>query len=163
MTPGDAFPFQTQEHDHASCIARALRRAEALCLEQGQRLTSLRRRVLELIWSRHKPVGAYALLEELQKEGRAAPPTVYRALDFLRQAGLVHRVESLNAFVGCAFAGKPHEAQFLICESCRELAEVEIPRLAETIGAATESSGFTPRRSTIEVLGLCPNCSKEQP
>ncbi len=155
--------FQQSDHNHEHCIERALERAEELCRVQRQRLTAQRRRVLELVWAQHKPVGAYAVLEELQKQGRAAPPTVYRALEFLQQMGLVHKIESLNAYVGCAFAGQPHDAQFLICEQCDELAEVEIPRLSETLNEGAAISGFEPRRSTIEVLGLCPNCLDLRP
>lgn len=102
--------FAADGHDHMSCIAEALQRAVALCESRGTQLTELRRRVLELVWSSHEPIGAYRILEQLDrplpgqmrgKARRAAPPTVYRALDFLIEQGLVHRIESLNAFVGC--------------------------------------------------------------
>jgi hypothetical protein len=95
-------PFKKRTHDHAECIDSALVSAQSSCERQGLRLTKLRRRVLELVWRGHTPVKAYDILEELRKEDRAAaPPTVYRALDFLLNAGLVHRIESLSAFVGC--------------------------------------------------------------
>jgi len=89
-------------HDHASCVAAAVATAEKLCQERGLRFTSIRCRVLELVWGSHKPIGAYDILEVLGKESEsAAPPTVYRALEFLIEAGLVHRLDSLNAFIGC--------------------------------------------------------------
>src|SRR5262245_4876474 len=117
-----AFPrpaFPRKGHDHDRCVTDALSAAEAVCARAGDRLTPLRRRVLELVWASHRPAGAYALLDRLREDGRgAAPPTVYRALDFLLERGLIHRIESLNAFVGCAHPGENHLVQFLICRSC---------------------------------------------
>ncbi|MDO6806861.1 transcriptional repressor, partial [Wenyingzhuangia sp. 1_MG-2023] len=76
-------------------------------------------RVLELIWQSHKPVGAYELLPALANDGfNSAPPTVYRALDFLLDLGLVHRLHSLNAYVGCNHPGANHPVCFFICEHC---------------------------------------------
>jgi len=158
MLPGSQTAFANQEHDHQSCISNALATAEALCQRQRQRFTAIRRRVLELVWQQHKPIGAYELLELLQRDGRTAPPTVYRALDFLQQLGLVHRIASLNAYVGCAHPGVPHDGQFLICESCKSLAELDVPAITSAIEQSAASSGFEPRRHTIEIMGLCPGC-----
>lgn len=150
--------FPDQDHDHQGCIRAALATAEALCRSRGARLTEQRRRVLELVWTSHKPVGAYALLARLQEQGPAAPPTVYRALDFLLEQGLIHRVSSLNAFVGCARPGQEHCGQFLICEQCQDLVELDDAGIAAAIAHSSQSSGFTPRRQTVEILGLCPQC-----
>src|SRR5882724_8224269 len=96
-------------HDHQHCIDDALVRAATICAQSGGRLTPLRRRVLELVWHSHAPVGAYDILDALRRDGRpAAPPTAYRALEFLLGHGLIHRIESLNAFVGCAQPERPH-------------------------------------------------------
>lgn len=145
--------------EHQNCIDLALARAEQICQRHQQRFTVIRRRVLELVWRQHKPVGAYEVLEALQQqEGRTAPPTVYRALDFLQQLGLVHRIASLNAFVGCANPSEPHDGQFLICETCRSLTELDVPAITTAIEESAAGSGFEPRRHTVEILGLCPNC-----
>ena len=94
--------FPKPGHDHDSCIADALRNADEICKSKGLRFTALRRRVLEIIWAKHEPTGAYDILEELStNKARAAPPTVYRALNFLLKHGFVHKIESLNAFLGC--------------------------------------------------------------
>jgi Fur family zinc uptake transcriptional regulator len=144
-------------------VNQALTKAEALCRQRGKRLTSLRRRVLELVWGNHQPVGAYALLERMRGEsGQVAPTTVYRALDFLQDQGLVHRLASLNAFIGCAFPGARHTGQFLICTSCRELAELDDNLITSTLNASAEASGFTVSRSMVEIMGLCPNCREQQ-
>ena len=101
-----AFALATEPHDHDACVDDAMARAEAICGAQGARLTPMRRRVLELVWNGHRPRGAYDILEDLASDGKKpAPLTVYRALDFLVEQGLVHRLESLNAFVGCADSG----------------------------------------------------------
>jgi Fur family zinc uptake transcriptional regulator len=146
------------EHDHSGCVSAALRAAEEICLAKGVRLTELRRRVLELVWSGHKPIGAYTLLEQLQPGGRSAPPTVYRALDFLLEHGLIHRLSSLNAYVGCPHPGEPHAGQFLICESCQNLTELRDGAIEQAIEHSVQLNGFAPSRQTVEILGRCPQC-----
>jgi Fur family zinc uptake transcriptional regulator len=155
-----ATSFGVDAHDHQKCIDGALRRAQALCQRQGARLTAQRRRILELIWRSHVPVGAYELLALLNKAEQrpAAPPTVYRALDFLQSHGLVHRIESLNAYVGCAYPGRQHAGQFLICNDCGSAAELHDPRVASAIAEGAASTGFEVRRQTVEVEGRCPRC-----
>jgi Fur family zinc uptake transcriptional regulator len=149
-------------HDHTHCIADALTRADVLCAERGARLTALRRRVLELVWSSHRPRGAYAILEDLsQQDGKAAAPlTVYRALEFLVEQGLVHRIESLNAYVGCAAPGDVHSGQFLVCEACGDAAEIDDPGVGAAIIAAAAERGFRVQRPTVEVRGLCKSCQE---
>jgi len=154
--------FHCKQENHQCCIETALKNAEQLCKIRQQRFTNLRRRVLELVWQQHKPIGAYEVLELLQKDGRAAPPTVYRALDFLQQMGLVHRIASLNAYVGCAHPGEPHDGQFLICETCHSLAELDVPAISDAISRSAADSGFETRRQTIEIMGLCPNCRQQR-
>ena len=147
-------------HDHDTCVEDALSAAEAVCLPQGARLTSLRRRVLELVWQSHRPVGAYAVLDQLKREHRsAAPPTVYRALDFLLEQGLVHRIQSLNAFVGCAHPDAVHRGFFLICTDCGDAIEVEDKGVDGAIIRSAKRFGFDVQSRTIEAAGLCPGCN----
>lgn len=153
-------PLALQPHDHSHCINAALSEAEALCARQGLRLTALRKRVLELVWSSHKPLGAYDILAVLSEEDgrRAAPPTVYRALDFLLENGLVHRIASLNAFIGCNHPEHAHQGQFLICRNCHIALELEQNAISEAIVQAAANVGFHVEGQTVEVLGLCSNC-----
>ena len=151
----------SSDHDHAACIDAALASAESLCKASGARLTPLRRRVLELVWQSHRPALAYDLLDRLRDErGRVAPPTVYRALEFLMQQGLVHRLESLNAFVGCAMPEREHAGQFLICERCHTVAEMNDPEIGTLIARRARARGYEPRRQTVEVRGRCRGCRK---
>jgi len=160
----DSPAFIATDHDHAHCVSLALQTAEELCRERGQRLTALRRRVLELVWANHRPVGAYGLLEMMRDQsGQVAPATVYRALDFLQEQGLVHRLASLNAFIGCAFPGAPHTGQFLICTTCQGLAELDDGKITEALRESASASGFAISHTTVEVLGLCPHCRESQP
>ncbi|KPF88060.1 Fur family transcriptional regulator [alpha proteobacterium AAP38] len=146
-------------HDHGSCVKDALARADALCTERGVRLTSQRARVLELVWSSHKPRGAYAILEDLSADGkRVAPLTVYRALDFLLEQGLIHRIESQNAFVGCPDPGTAHTGQFLVCSCCGNATELTDRGIAAAIADSAAAQGFTVQRQTVEVTGICPDC-----
>ncbi len=154
--------FISGVHDHQRCIDEAMTKAEQVCQQHQQRFTKQRRRVFELIWQQHKPIRAYDVLEQLQRDGRAAPPMVYRALDFLLELGLIHRIESLNAFVGCVHPGSPHEGQFLICQSCRAFAELDSELISEAIRCDAEKSGFEIQQRTIEIMGLCPRCRRQK-
>jgi Fur family zinc uptake transcriptional regulator len=146
-------------HDHAHCVSDALASAERVCEASGEKLTALRRRVLELVWESHRPVGAYALLDRLRGDGRsAAPPTVYRALEFLVGQGLVHRVESLNAYVGCAHPGERHAIQFLICKDCGTAVELDDGAVAEAIDRGAARIGFAVVARTVEATGTCAVC-----
>lgn len=158
--PGNV-TFPKNNHDHGRCIAVALDKAAAVCMDRGVRLTELRRRVLEIIWQNHKPLGAYSILEQLRQDGRAAaPPTVYRALEFLLEQGLVHRIASMNAFVGCSRPGHISDGQFLICRSCGSSTELNDGKLEKVITRNSGSLGFTVEHLTIEVSGLCPHCRR---
>ena len=152
-------PFDGDRHDHDLCVAKALSEAERLCARRGAKLTKLRKRVLALVWTSHSPVRAYDLLERLSREqGRTAPPTVYRALEFLLEQGLVHRIESLNAFVGCPDPRKSHSSQFLICRDCGAAAEMHDGAIDRAISAQAAACGFAVEGQTVEVRGLCPAC-----
>lgn len=153
-------------------IDGAIAAAEVACLRRGAQLTELRRQVLQLVLEAGQPVGAYALLDRLRAaRPGAAPPTVYRALDFLLEHGLIHKVERLNAFVGCAgpavahdyCAGHGHEHphQFLICGGCGATAELCDPAVARAVEAAARGRGFAVTRTTVEVEGLCGRCAGE--
>ncbi|HEY0204655.1 MAG TPA: transcriptional repressor [Acetobacteraceae bacterium] len=141
-------------------IERRLEAAASACVRAGTRFTGLRRHVLALVLRAPGPVTAYALLDRLKETHRtAAPPTVYRALEFLQQQGLIHRVERLQAFVGCdEEAAHSHAAQFLICRTCGGVDEVDDHGVADALGHAAAAKGFTPAHSTVEVEGTCAAC-----
>ena len=156
--------FLSRNHDHRLCVSDALQSAEEVCARRGARLTALRRRVLELVWDSHAPVGAYDILEQLDGEGRSgAPPTVYRALEFLLANGLVHRIQSLNAYVGCGEPATAHAGQFLICRSCNAVGELDDPEIEALITGKAGATGFDVERQTIEIMGLCPDCVGADP
>lgn len=174
---------QPPGHNHQSCITQALGQAEGLCRARGVRLTSLRRRVLERVWASPRPQGAYALLDALNqtpaptatpahdagdsgagevgvRDRPLAPLSVYRALDFLLEQGLVHRLETLNAYIGCIqpeHAG--HAGQFFVCDLCGVAAEIVDSRVDAAIAAVAASTGFTVSGApTVEVRGICQDC-----
>ena len=155
-----ALPYRP--HNHDACVSEALADARAICLQQNARLTPTRERVLELVWQSHKPLGAYDVLAKLTAEGHnAAPPTVYRALDFLQQHGLVHRIASLNAFIGCAHAGEHHTGMFLICRTCGNVLELTDASVSAAIRNAAGAEAFQAESVTLEVAGICPGCQTE--
>lgn len=151
--------FESRAHEHERCVAQALAAAEVKCLAHGMRLTPIRKRVLELIWGSHEPVKAYDLLDKLRADDRrAAPPTVYRALDFFLELGLVHRIASLNAYVGCGQPKQPHSSQFLICSECGNVAELDDPQVSRLLEEKARQLGFKVDRETVEITGRCSQC-----
>jgi Fur family zinc uptake transcriptional regulator len=154
--------FPAPGHDHDRCAADALTHAEALCVKRGERLTPMRRNVLEVLAASHKPLGAYEIIDLVAARGaRPAPITIYRALDFLTAQGLVHRIESRNAFLACInnhVSGAP--VVFLICEHCGAVGEAASGAVADSLNAAAKSAGFTPKSPVIEISGVCAHCKE---
>lgn len=142
-----------------------LSEASLLCDRRGAQLTELRRKVLGLVLDSDRPAGAYDLLDRLRAHHKgAAPPTVYRALDFLLGQGLIHKVERLSAFVGCVHAAEDdhdhhHAAQFLICTRCGQVAEIEDNRVNRALVEAARQIGFRLSSSTVEAEGVCAACA----
>lgn len=144
-------------------LNRVLERAEAICQERGKRLTDQRKTVLRLLCVSEKPLSAYELLDRMRDVIKnPTPPVVYRALDFLLEEGLVHKLESLHAYIGCTHPDHPHASQFLICDDCGEVAEVEDPSVAKSLKAAGQSIGFSTKRPVVELLGTCAQCKSKQ-
>jgi Fur family transcriptional regulator, zinc uptake regulator len=159
MTAVPQVIFPAPGHDHGRCASTAIARAEELCAARAQRLTPMRRNVLEALLASHKPLGAYEIIEQLAEANRPAPITVYRALEFLRDNGLVHRIESRNAFVACVHRhaeGDP--VVFLICERCGAVGEAPGGAVAETLKASCRVAGFSPKSPVIEIAGVCSHC-----
>ena len=152
-------PFKNNDHTHQHCLDTALLTAEKTCQARGVRLTKLRRRVLELVWGSHEPVKAYDILDQLRNEhAGSAPPTVYRALDFLRAEGMVHKIESLNAYIGCGEPQHRHTGQFLICKQCCAVAEMDDSEVHELLSEKSDALGFTIDIAMVEIQGICNEC-----
>ncbi len=146
-------------HDHKHCKQKAMQTAEQLCQQRGVKFTPLRRQVLTLVWESHRAVKAYDLLQKLNPAGSAAKPTtVYRALDFLLEQGLIHKVESLNAFIGCSYSEREHEQLLLTCVVCQEVEERPGEAVMQAMHRELEQADFLMRRQAIEIHGICRRC-----
>ncbi|TCT11874.1 Fur family ferric uptake regulator [Tepidamorphus gemmatus] len=154
--------FPAPNHDHSHCADRIVRTARAVCRRRGARLTSQREKVLELLAQGHRPMGAYELMDAMAGDGRRpAPITVYRALDFLVQQGLVHRIESRNAFIACTAGDARHSATvFLICRACGNVGEALAEGVGEALDSVAAANGFAPDLTVIEIDGLCRHCAQ---
>lgn len=156
----DALHGVHQAADDQQAIAQRLLEAEQACSSTGSRLTPLRREVLELILLANTPIGAYDLLARMKRESErpAAPPTVYRTLEFLLEQGFIHRLASINAYIPCCHPRAGHQAAFLICQNCHQVQETSASPLMESLAEVAASGGFTAQHSMIEIAGLCQNC-----
>ena len=152
-------PFKPSTHEHKDCMQSAIKAAKSRCDESGIRLTPLRQQVLELVWQNHEPVKAYDVLDELKKQhSSSAPPTVYRALDFLQEQGLVHKIESLNAYIGCGNPEESHSGQFFICQCCGSVAELDDEDISKLIQKKANRLGFKINDEMVEINGHCQEC-----
>ncbi|GHC23035.1 Fur family transcriptional regulator [Gemmobacter nanjingensis] len=153
----DPQPFH--DHDHHLCSDAVMSQAEAMLAASGARLTPVRRRVLEILLEQHRAMGAYDVLQRLAAEGFGnQPPVAYRALDFLVEQGLAHRIQRLNAFTACMHPGEAHAPAFLICRGCNTVAEAPAAPVRAALESAAADLGFTVERASVEALGLCPAC-----
>ncbi len=152
--------FPEPGHDHGSCIASGFEYAEAACDGRRVRFTPNRRAVLEVLLSDHKPLSAYEIAERIDWRGRKGGPVqVYRALELFETLGLVHRIESLNAYIACSRQDASHGAQFLVCKHCNRVAEASDGRLEKDIQRLAEQAGFQVHAPVVEIKGLCPDCA----
>jgi len=151
-------PLAFSPHNHAACQKQVLDRAEV----QSLRLTKSRRQVLEILLEDHRSVGAYEILKRLSsEESKPQPPTAYRALDYLVEHGLAHRIEKLNAYVACANPGVCERAGFIICKSCHTVAEIECANEEAGLLNAALASGFAAEQSILEIEGVCADCQTD--
>jgi Fur family zinc uptake transcriptional regulator len=154
-----------QQHDHHRCLKTALAQAKNRCIARKARLTPIRESVLHLLWQSHRPLGAYKIIDQLSEETgkRVLPPTVYRALDFLLELGLIHRLATLNAYIGCPFPDSAHSDCFLLCRECGSVAECSTANVNKSIASTAEQAGFLVESQTVEILGLCTPCQEKMP
>jgi len=145
------------QHAPAERVALAM----SLCAARGEKLTTLRRQVLELLWESGRPTGAYELIEALKRTNArpVGPPTVYRALEFLMSQRLVSKIESRNAYVPCAHPERQHDALCFICSICGASAELEDPRVVQLLAEDAADLGFRVMRRVVEVQGACASCA----
>ena len=155
----NSMTFLDPHHDHSHCTSDLIARAERTCERRGSKLTGQRRDILSCVAQGHSAVGAYDIIERMAEKGaRPAPITVYRALDFLLAHGLVHKIESRNAFVACSHSHEGQPAALLICETCGIVAELDAPEIFERINEKAAAQNFTPNHTLIEMSGICSAC-----
>lgn len=156
-------PACTDPYHHVHDSDAFVREVERACEQRGLRLTPIRANALRLIADAGRPIKAYDLLDRMKAtHDAAAPPTVYRALDFLLEHGFIHKLASINAYVGCHHpGGEQHAVPFLICDNCQSATELEDANVVGSLEASARALGFMPQAQTLEVHGLCANCAKQ--
>ena len=152
-------PVGFDNHNHKSCISDALKTAEKYCATNGLQLTPVRRKVLILLLTEHRALGAYAILDLLREAGFSSqPPVAYRALDFLVKHGFVHKIERLNAFIACNDPREDHDPAFMICRLCDKVAESQSEINKNSLATVASATGFRIEQTVFEAEGICPKC-----
>ena len=156
-------PHRDHAHGTPASAEAALALAEEYCRERGEKLTPIRRKVLELLLTSGRATKAYSLLDDMRQiHPGSAPPTVYRALDFLLSAGLVHKIESINAFAVCHDLTQCQHGILVVCQQCGNVTELHQPALREALVAQIENAGYRLAGDGIELKGLCSACQAAQ-
>lgn len=158
--------IEMEEHDHDLCVTSVLERAEDICQAKGVRLTEQRRNVLAVLAQSHVPASAYDILDIMNRDGgRLAPVAIYRALDFLSQQGLIHRIESRNAYVACSHCGVGHGdvTVFLLCDECSKAGEFHSDALSGLVETISRTENFKAHAPVLEIRGTCQQCNQDDP
>lgn len=160
-------------HDHSRCQHDLMQRAKSVCAQKKIKLTPLRQEILSEIAASHVALGAYDLRDRLVQKGRdVSPISIYRIIDVLLDAGVIHRLESKNAYFACF---KPHKTNdpkegalngaegesspvFLVCNMCDRIAEIDVEEVWTELGQKISPLGFRPVQSVLEIKGLCKIC-----
>ena len=139
---------------------QALAAADGLCRERGARFTSMRREVYAFLLEQTAPLSAYDILAQIEKRvhRKLAPPTVYRALEFLLEQGLIHRLESTHAYLTCDHPGEHHQSLYLVCTVCGTTQELDGDPVSHVLADQARAVRFRPQRQVMELQGLCRNC-----
>ena len=163
MTSKKRSPAQALGRDMSARVETALEKADALCVAEGLRMTAGRRTVLGILLAKHRPLGAYDILNILNILKEAGTPSqpaiVYRALRFLTEHGFAHRIERLNAYIACTHPSGHHTPAFMICRRCNAVEEAHLSSAKAALGAAAQEAGFQIERTVVEAEGVCPKCA----
>ena len=130
--------------------------------KQPPGLTNKQALVMNLLGKTKGPLSAYAILDQLHDSGFRGPVQVYRALEKLMELGLVHRLESLNAFVAFQQRTCDHQSKktiiFTICEICGSVQELVNNGLEHLVRSLEKDIDFLTNRSVIELKGIYSTC-----
>jgi Fur family transcriptional regulator, zinc uptake regulator len=131
------------------------------CAKLSLTLTSLRREVLFILWQAKKPVKAYELLAELVKtNSQSKPPSIYRALNYFADKGIVHKIESIQSYTLCCEPQKQLVSEVLmVCDTCHHVIEIHDPDLQHLVSKLSKENFFSLHDDIIELKGLCANCT----
>lgn len=164
--------IELKEHDHAKCVDSILKHAQDICSKRGVRLTEQRLKVLAVLADSHVPASAYDILDKINRQGnKLAPVAIYRALDFLTQQELIHRIESRNGYVACSHhhgegSGKGEECchgdvtVFLLCDSCGRAGEFHSDALSGLVETIASTEKFRANAPVLEISGICEMCQQ---
>ena len=150
--------MQNCDH-HNKCTKKAIKAADQYCNSRGLRFTSIRKKVLEIIWETHNPIKAYDILDKLKGIGAEKPPTVYRALNFLLDNRLIHKLSSQQSYIGCEHANAHDQCYFLSCTECGDITECCSKELDNAFSKVVKKAKFNQSNVVCEISGICSICS----
>ena len=145
--------------DHKKCKRTALELAKEFCDSNNLRLTEIRQTVLGLVWKSHKPIKAYDILKDIKGVGSEKPPTVYRAINFLLENGLIHKINSQQSYIGCEHPNLHKQCYFLSCNKCGETSECCSVEMDKMFKKALKKEKFNQSDIVCEISGVCSSCS----
>ena len=152
--------FPKAKHTHESCVARLNSHVAKIVDKSGKKFGANQLFVLDALIQDHKAISAYEIVERIAKTDRRLQPVqVYRALDGLLKLGLVHRLQSKNAYVVCSSIDECRAPQLFYCSSCERVAEISGGALPQHIARLAQENNFQLEHGLVELIGHCPECS----
>ncbi len=151
-----------EEHNHNNCISFALEEAQRICDTRGEKFTELRKEVLKIIWKSHRAVKAYAILSQLDPRiASVEPVNVYRALDFLCEQQLIHKIHMVKSYIGCSHPAEHNNCILFYCNSCHEVQELCQQNVRTALQNVCDKYDLNVVEQLCEIVGICRNCDEE--
>ena len=127
-------------------------------VEAYRDLKPKQKKVYDKIYHSDSATSAYSLLDQLHGDGFRAPTQIYRVLNQLLERRLIHRVESLNAYVACRQQHDLGNTAFTVCEECGSVEELESAGIVARLREDAEKSKFSLKQAVVELKGKCNVC-----
>lgn len=151
---------EPSQHD----VTAIVERARSMAKQSGRRFTTIREHVYVSLLRAERPMKAYDIIDTLDGVGAQKPPTVYRALEWLIEMGLVRRIATVSKFVAAPLDSSPHSIAYLLCRRCGQAEVIDIGAAGQSLRATAKAKGFQEDETVIELMGLCEadRCSDRQ-
>lgn len=126
------------------------------------RRTATRTAILEILHAATSPLSPPAIVERCHEAGRRAnKTTIYRDLEAMEQAGIVHRVmvSDRSQYFELTERGEHHHVVCVACDKVEDIVLDDDPAFIKRWERAAADKGFSVLQSSTRFLGTCKQCT----